>query len=372
MTFVGLLPLLLSAAGLLYTLLAWQTVALFSHAPLAPETLPEPVTLLKPLHGAEPRLAENLATFFHQRWAAPLEMVAGVGRADDPAADVARSLAGDVRLVVDGRRHGANAKIGNLVNMEGAASHDLLVLSDSDMAVPDDYLPIVAAALARPGVGAVTCLYRGRGDAGGWSTLGAAAISYHFLPSVLVGLRLGKARPCMGSTIALRRETLARLGGFRRFADILADDYAIGEAVRDLGLTVAVPRLVITHGCAERSLGALLRHELRWAATVRQLDFGGHAGMVTTFPVPFALLAMTWLPLPGAAALLAGLVARWALARAVDRLAGARSASPWIMPLRDCLSLVVFLLSFLVGSVEWRGSRLAMRRNGRITAEARP
>lgn len=362
----------LAAAGLVYTLFAWSTVGRFRRTAPDAAVPAEPVTLLKPLHGDEPRLAENLRSFLHQRWDAPVEMIAGVARADDPAARIVRSLGPDIRLVVDPRAHGANAKVGNLVNMAGAASHDLLVLSDSDMAVPPDYLAAVGAALARPGTGAVTCLYRGRGDAGGWSRFAALAVSYQFLPSVLVGLRLGLAKPCMGSTIALRRETLARIGGFRRFADVLADDYAIGAAVRELGLAVAVPRLVLVHGCAERSAAAVIAHELRWAATVRQIDLAGHLGTIATFPVPFALLALLAAPGRWTAALLAAaLGARWLLAGAVDRLAGARGGQPLLLPARDLCSFGIFLGSFFVGSVEWRGSRLAMRRDGRVAAEGR-
>ena len=146
----------------------------------------------------------------------------------------------------------------------------MIVLADSDMAVPRDYLTILAAALDRPGVGAVTCLYRGRGDAGFWSRLTALGIDLHFLPATLIGRATGLGHPCMGSTIALRRATLDAIGGFARFADTLADDHALGAAVRATGATVAIPDMILTHGCSERTLAALLRQELRWNATDRR------------------------------------------------------------------------------------------------------
>ncbi len=270
-----------------------------------------------------------------------------------------------MREIVDPTPHGANAKISNLINMAPAARHDLIVLSDSDMAAPRDYLARIAAALAQPGVGAVSLLYRGRGDAGVWSDLAAMAISYNFLPSVLVARVTSPREPCMGSTIALRRATLDRIGGFARFADILADDAAIGEAVNALGLHVACPRLIVTHGCVEASFRDLMRHELRWAATVRGVDPRGYLGLGVTYPVAWALLAVPFAPVQALVTLAAAIAARLALIARVDRLAGASSGRKGWLVLRDCLSFAVFILSFSVRSVDWRGSRLNMERDGR-------
>lgn len=368
-TILGWILGLLAAAGIGYTLHATLLVRRLGRTP-APLGPPEPATLLKPLHGAEPRLAENLATFLRQEWAAPVQMVAGVADGADPAAAAARALGAE--LVVDPTRHGANGKVSNLVNMWPAAAHDLVVLSDSDMAVPPRYLAVLAGALARPGVGAATCLYRGRGDAGGWSRLAAAEVSYGFLPTVLVGLALGLARPCMGSTIALRRATLERIGGFRPLADRLADDYDLGAAVRALGLAVAVPPLVLVHGCGERSLAAVWRHELRWAATIRAIDPAGHVGSLVTRPVPLALLALPVAPRAGLALLVAALAARLLLRRAVDRVAGEATAPAWWLPARDCLSFALFVASLFARSVDWRGSALRMGRRGHLRAARSP
>jgi ceramide glucosyltransferase len=389
----------LAAAGVGYTLVAVWVVARFGWRD-GPIGVAEPVTLLKPLHGAEPRLAENLATFLDQEWDAPIEMIAGVQRADDPAREalkyfrhsresgnpgpyspqVVSSAALDPRFrgddergvveVVDPTRHGANAKIANLINMAPHARHDLLVLSDSDMAVPPTYLATLAGALARPNVGAVTCLYRGRGDAGAWSTLAAAQISYQFLPSVLVGLRFGIARPCMGSTIALRRPTLTAIGGFQRFTDDLADDYAIGAAIRAIGLQVAVPPMILTHACTERSLADLWQHELRWQATVRGVDPVGVAGSIVTYPIPLALIATCFSPRTGLALLIAAMLSRLILKLQIDRAAEAVTATLWQLPLRDCLSFATYVAGFFVRSVDWRGATLKMISRGRIAAGA--
>lgn len=364
---------LLSVAAIGYTLHAIWAVRRFARQPKPPPASPEPVTLLKPLHGVEPRLPDNLASFLDQDWPAPIQMVVGTNRADDPALAVARSLDGDITIRAGAPPIGANAKIANVAHLAQGARHDLLVLSDSDMAVPRDYLSQVAAALVQPGVGVVTCLYRGRGDAGFWSVLGAAAVSYHFLPQVLVSRSMGDKRPCMGSTIALRRATLEAIGGFAAFADVLADDYAIGAAARARGLDIALPPIVLVHAATERSLADLLRHELRWAATVRQVVSGPeYLGVALTQPLLPALLSIAFLPTAGLVATAVAILARALLARQVDRLCGAPTAPLWLLSLRDLLSSAVFLASFAVRSVDWRGHRFRMAGEGRTEARAEP
>lgn len=370
--------LLLSVVGTGYTLHAAIVVERFRRRPSPPSVAPEPVSLLKPLHGVEPRLRDNLSTFLDQRWEAPIELVAGMQQANDPAGEVAAGLRQSsfghdrsVTLVRDATPHGANAKIANLINMAPAASHDLIVLSDSDIAVPRDYLTHLAATLAQPGVGAVTCLYRGRGDAGVWSVLAAGAISYQFMPSILVALSFGHPVPTMGSTIALRRETLERIGGFAPFADVLADDNAIGYSVNARGLVIALPTMVLAHGCTEMSFGAVVRHELRWSATIRSVSRIGHAGLVSTFPVAFALLALPFHLHLGAAALAMALAARFVLLGRVDHLVERSSAPLWMLVPRDCLSFAIWFAALFVRSVEWQGRQLAMRRNGRVAQVSR-
>lgn len=250
------------------------------------------------------------------------------------------------------------------------AAHDVLVLSDSDMAVERTYLSGVLAALRAPGVGAVTCLYRGRGDAGFWSVLAAAGSSYQFLPNLAFAKAHGMAAPCMGSTIALRRETLEAIGGFARFADVLADDHALGQAVERLGLTVAMPPMVLTHAFADASLRDLWRHELRWAATVRGLAPTGYVGSIVTLPLPLALVALPFHPVPALIAAAASLVVRLWTRRVADRHAGAATAPFWMMPLRDALSFAIFFASFFVRSIDWRGSALTMLGDGRVQASS--
>ncbi|MBA3896490.1 MAG: bacteriohopanetetrol glucosamine biosynthesis glycosyltransferase HpnI, partial [Sphingomonadaceae bacterium] len=301
------------------------------------------------------------------------QLLCGVQRPDDPAIAIVDALraarpGAAIDLVIDATVHGASGKISNLVNMDRRCAHPIVILSDSDIAVAPDYLARVLAALDAPGVGAVTCPYRGRDDAGFSSLLGAAGLSYQFLPGAVLAAALGLARPCMGSTIALRRETLDRIGGFGRFVDVLADDYAIGEAIHALGLSVAVAPMLVTHASAERSVAELWRHELRWGATLRDIIPAAYVSAVIAIPFPLALLGALYWPVAGA--VLAGLAfaSRAIIARAVDRVAGQRTALVWLLPLRDCFSLGIFIATLFVRSVDWRGQRLRMTGDGRVTA----
>src|SRR5262249_11512448 len=147
--------------------------------------------------------------------------------------------------------------------------HDVVVLADSDMRVNPDYLSRVIAALAEPGIDAVTCLYYGVGITGIWARLGALVINAQFLPGVVVGLALGLARPCFGSTLALRRATLAEIGGFKPFADCLADDYAMGEALRAHGCKISIPSFAVAHICTQTSLREFGRLAVRRARRAR-------------------------------------------------------------------------------------------------------
>jgi ceramide glucosyltransferase len=372
---LGWALLALAVLGTLYTILALIVLRRF----FAPQPLPErrndAVTLLKPLHGAEPLLATNLASFLDQDHGGPIQLLCGVQRPDDPAISAVEILkashGGAIDLVLDATIHGASGKISNLINMMPRAANPVVILSDSDIAVESDYLARILTALDRPGIGAVTCLYRGRGDAGFWSQLGAAGLSYQFLPGAVFGVALGLARPCMGSTIAMRRETLDQIGGFARFADVLADDYAIGAAVEALGLKVVVPPMLVVHGSDERSFAELWRHELRWSATVRGVVPGAFVGSVIGMPFPLALLGAVLAPAHAIGALIAllSLLARALVAHGVDRQAGARTAPFWLLPVRDCLTLAIFVTTFFTRSVDWRGQRLRMGADGRITAD---
>ena len=347
-------------------------------ASVCPAPAPD-VTVLKPLHGHEPGLFDNLTSFCAQNYPGRQQIVCGVQDADDAAIAVVERLRDlhadrDIDLVIETKVHGLNRKVSNLVNMAPRIRHDVVVLADSDMRVNPDYLSRVIAALAEPGIGAVTCLYYGVALTAIWARLCALVINAQFLPSVVVGVALGLARPCFGSTLALRSATLAEIGGFRPFADCLADDYAMGEALRAHGCKISIPPFAVAHICTQTSLRELWRHELRWARTVRSIDPTGYAGSIVSHALPWALIAD--LVGAGSAALLpaigltiAAIACRMALLRRVERAYALPPQAYWLVPACDLLSFAVFVFSFLSWEVSWKGRRLRMVAGGAWVAD---
>jgi ceramide glucosyltransferase len=367
---IGWLFVALSVAGSIYALLSASVIGRFAAAqPSVAADLP-PVTLLKPLHFDEPGLEEDLDTFLAQDYPAPIQIVFGVQDESDPAIAVVKHLMArhpgvDMELVIDARSYGSNAKISNLINMVEHARHDVIVLSDSDIAVPRDYLRRVVGALLQPGIGAVTCPYTGRPGASAWSTLAAMGTSYDFLPNMVFGTWWDVANACLGSTIALRRATLDQIGGFEAFSNYLADDYEMGRAIRHGGQRVAVLPLAVTHRCSEDTARDLFSHELRWSRTVRILRPGSHPTQIFTHPFPLALMGLALLGgiLPAMVVALA-LLARLTLRNRVEKAFGGAAGPGWLLPLRDIISFAVFMLSFFGQNVAWRGTRYQVGQSG--------
>jgi ceramide glucosyltransferase len=366
---------LIAVAGCGFLIAATILVARAAGSPARPRALAAPsVTVLKPLHGDELGLLDNLGSFCNQDYPGPIQVVFGVQDPGDGAVAVVEHLQKtqaprDLDLVIDAKVHGLNRKVSNLVNMAPRIRHDVVVLADSDMWVGPDYLSRVIAALDEPGVGAVTCLYYGVPVAGTWASLSALAINAHFLPGVVFGLALGLARPCFGSTLALRRETLGEIGGFIAFVDCLADDYAMGAALRARGQTISIPPFAIAHMCTEASARDFWRHELRWARTIKSIDPIGYAGSILAHPLPWALIAAllgAGSPafLPATAIALVAIGCRIALLRQVERAYALPPQAYWLVPARDLLSFILFVVSFFGRDVSWKGHRYRMVAGG--------
>jgi ceramide glucosyltransferase len=366
---------LVAVAGCGFLVTATILVARAAGSPARPRAVVVPaVTVLKPLHGDEPGLLDNLGSFCSQDYPGPIQVVFGVQDPGDGAIAVVeqlqKALTGrDLDLVIETKVHGLNRKISNLVNMAPRIRHDVVVLADSDMRVEPDYLSRVTAALAEPGVGAATCLYYGVPVAGMWSSLSALAINAHFLPGVVFGSALGLARPCFGSTLALRRQTLDEIGGFIAFVDCLADDYAMGAALRARGHAISIPPFAIAHMCTEASAHDFWRHELRWARTIKSIDPLGYAGSILAHPLPWALIAAllgvgSTAFLPAIAIALASIGCRVALLRQVERAYALPPQAYWLVPARDLLSFILFVVSFFGRDVSWKGHRYRMVAGG--------
>jgi ceramide glucosyltransferase len=333
---------------------------------------PAPVSVLKPLCGDEPGLYENLRGFFTQSHP-DYQLLFGVRDPEDQAIGVVRRLLSefpevDAELVVDGRVHGANLKVSNLINLLPRARHDCLVLADSDIGVAEDYLTRVIAPLSDPGVGLVTCLYRGVPRAGFWSRLGALFIDDWFAASVHVSRALGSSRFAFGATIALRKETLEAAGGFDALSDVLADDFWLGEFVRMQGLRTVLSEVVVDTDVTEATLPALWSHELRWLRTIRAVEPTGFALTFVTFTFPVLAAGLALAPTGlcvGIAAV--GIAARVALhaAQRQARLVPAPAYEAALLPLRDALLFVEWTAALAGFQVSWRNQILDAAAGGR-------
>lgn len=334
-----------------------------------------PVTVLKPLCGAEPLLEDNLRSFCMQDYP-EYEVVFGVQAADDPAVRAVDRLAGEghrcrLELVVDSRLSGPNAKASNLANMYEHAKCGVIVVADSDMRVDPRWLACVVAPLADPSVGLVTCLYRGRALDGLASVLGAMYVNEWFVPAVLVAAKFGAGPFGFGSTLALRQETLEAIGGFRTLAAYLPDDYMLAALVAGRGQRIVLSGTVVEMVVSEPGFAAVFAHELRWARTVRSARPIGWAFSLVTHALPLAGTHWIVSGFSPAATVLLGIAV--GLRVAVHRLMPAclglpPKPAPWLVPLRDAMSIVVWAMSFLGSEVSWRGRRLSVGRGGRVRA----
>ena len=362
--------------GACYAVAAGFAVAKFAKGVLPHSSAVPPVTLLKPLCGAEPGLEQNLESFCVQNYPSAVQLIFGVHDAEDPAITIAADLRMrhpelDITLVAGTNRDAANPKIANLIDMVPYAKHDFIVLSDSDIYVPTNYVVTLAGALESPRAGAVTCCFTGRTlTANFWSKMSAMGINYHFLPNALLGVSIGLATPCFGPTIALKRSVLDQIGGFRAFADRLAEDYEIGRAVRARGYRVVLSPLVVAHTCTETSVGEVFRHELRWARTIRAITPAGFLGTVVTHALPLGLTGAIFLAFspPAVLTLAAAFAARLFLKFQIDRVFGCRSGT-WLLIFRDMLSFMVFVGALFNKNVEWRGARYHVNSAGALARD---
>lgn len=356
-----------SLCALGYSALALWSARAFrrSAAPSAGEFAPA-VSILKPLKGLDPDAYKNLRSHCVQEYP-EYELLFGVNDASDPAAELVRRLMAEfpqrpIRLLVCTNVLGANRKVSNLAEMAQQASFTHLVVNDGDIAVPPDYLRRVMAPFANERTGVVTCVYRGVAGKTLGSKLEALGISTDFIPGVLTARQLEGVRFALGSTMAVRREALAAIGGFEALVDYLADDYELGARVASAGYDVVLSDSVVESHLPDYRFGEFIAHQLRWGRTVRDSRPWGYRLMFLTFALPWAVL--TVVAARGApwswGLLAAALIMRYAVAYAVGaRLLGDPliARAWWLLPLRDLLAPVLWFASLFGRNITWRGER---------------
>jgi len=355
-----------AAAGAGYYLLCLWSARSFlrdSRRQALPPFTPS-VSILKPLRGTDPEIYESFRSHCLQDYP-EYELIFGVSDPEDPAIELVERLQRDfpqrsIRLMVCPKVLGSNMKVSNLVQMLPLANYDYLIVNDSDIRVEPDYLRRVMRPFADPKVGMVTCLYRGIAGSTLGSQLEAVGISTDFSAGVLAARQIEGIRFALGSTLAFPRKSLEAIGGFQELVDYLADDFELGARIARAGYEVRLSDVVVDHHLPDYSFDGFLQHQLRWARSTRDSRKWGYTGVVLTFGLPWALVAV--LLSLGAAwswALLALVaVLRFAMAIAVGQSVLHDAQVPrqiWLLPLRDVIAMLVWIGSFTGHTVAWRG-----------------
>lgn len=341
-----------------------------------------PLSVLKPLHGAEPGLESYLETFFQQDYP-EYEILFCARSAEDAGLAIARQVAArhpsvPVQfLFTGGQPDYINDKAISMEKMEAAARYEILVISDSDVRVTPDYLRAVALPFADERVGGLTCPYRGVAAEGGlWARLEAVGMSVEMTAGVLVARMMEGMQFTLGPTMAFRRETIRGMGGFKVTADYCADDFVLGNEAHKLGQTVILSNHAIDHMVINSSFVASLKHQVRWMKSTRFSRPKGHFGTSLTFSMPFGLLglAAAWAlghPCWGLVALSWAVATRLVLSLAVGR--GVVQDKSWfgllvLYPIRDFMGFCFWAASYGSSHILWRGRVFQLLPGGKMRA----
>ena len=385
--FLRILEVLTGAAAVssiaYYMLCLWSAEAFLREAAVSNQDLPPsqpfaPVSILKPLKGTDVGIDGNFRSHCLQDYPA-YEIIFGVSDPEDPAIPWVEQLKAEfpqreIRLIHCPKKLGTNTKVSTLAQMLPHARHACLIVNDSDIRVPPDYLRRVMTAFDNPNTGLVTCPYRGIANRTLGSRLESLGISTDFFPGVLVARKLESIKFGLGSTLAFHRRHLEAVGGFEAFLDYLADDYQIGARIASLGLMVRLAGVTVDSYLPQYTLRSFLHHQLRWARTVRDSRYWGYLGLGMTFGLPWAMAtvvlaggrAWSWVVLAVVALLRAAVAIR--VGRSILHDREVMRLLAWL-PIRDTLALWVWLESFAGHTVAWRGVSYTLK-NGKLVSVA--
>jgi ceramide glucosyltransferase len=334
-----------------------------------------PVTIFKPVAGADPEAYDNFASFCRQDYP-EFQVIFGARDENDPAVPIINRLIADlperdIELVISPNERGYNGKVSNLQNMYAHAKHDVLLIADSDIRVGSDYLRRVIAPLQQPQVGIVTCLYRGSGEKTFAALLENIGISSTFGPDVCSSRSLEGVAFALGSTIVMRRELLERIGGFQTVADYLADDFLLGNYAAKAGYEIVLSDYVVEHVTVTGTFATMMKQQLRWARAIRISRPWGYCGLVFTYGTATSLLALAaW----GFSSFAWWLLAMASLTRFLPVFAvgvfGLKDLALarwfWLVPVRDLITFAVWVMSFVGDEVEWRGVNFRVLPGGKL------
>jgi ceramide glucosyltransferase len=346
-------------------------------ATLADADLPF-VSLLKPLHGTEPQLEENLESFFAQDYPG-FEVIFAADHEDDEALPIARRVMErhperPSQILVQGEPTWPNPPAFSFFNMAKVARAEILVTSDSDVIVERDYLRQVVPPLLHKNTGMLTCVYHGLNTGGFWSLMDAIGMSVEMTAGVMIANLMEGMKFGLGPTIVVRRDALEAIGGYAATGDYFSNDFVIGSFIAAKGFDVALSRHVIAHVVPPMSFKRMWQRQVRWAGGTRRSRPKGHFGTLFVFAMPAGILAavagaMLGHPVAGAAVL------GWAvLNRMIESVAIGWGVSrdrecllrPWLYPVRDLLGFAVWVASYVERRMTWRAGKFELIEDGRV------
>jgi len=363
--------LVLAAAPLAYYVVAIVAALLFFRGERGrrlPKFAP-PVSLLKPVHGVDFASQINFESFCSQNYP-EYEILFCVNHMDDPAVPLIRQAIRDfpqipIRILSDAPKLGSNQKVNNLILLASEAKHEIIVQSDGDVRVSPDYLQNVVAEFSDPAVGVVSCFYRGVAEKNFWAELETVGAASDFFAGALVANLPGEVTFALGASVATTKTWLAKIGGYEALADLLADDYEIGNRVHKAGGKVLLSREAVWTMYPAQTFKSFWEHQVRWARTVRLVRPASFFGLVITHGLPWCVLAAmvapsAWIGVSflGAYLLLRSLmtwtVGVWGVQDEVLR------RKLWLVPLRDVIHVAVWLAGFASNRVKWGGAEFAI------------
>ena len=337
------------------------------------------ITLLKPLKGCDATTAESLQSWFNQNYPGQIQILFGVADAGDPVCPIVRELieknpGRDAQLVVCAEPLGTNGKVSTLIQLERLARHPLILVSDADVRVPPDFLANIAAPLRDPKNGLVNCFYRLANPVTAAMRCEAIAINADFWSQVLQSASLKPLDFALGAVMLTRRELIDEIGGFSALAGCLADDYQLGHRIAKKGHRITLCPVVVECWDAPMNWRGVWKHQLRWARTIRVCQpvpyFFSILSNATLWPLLWLLASLVLAktlcaPLAAIALLLMRIIIAQNLQR---RFSPSRDnlAPPWLVPVKDLLQAAVWLGAFLGSTVEWRGQKMRLRRDGTL------
>ena len=372
-------------AGLSLALLFWQWLAARRfplHHRVPDSSFTPAVTLLKPLKGCDATTAESLQSWFRQDYAGSIQILFGVADASDPATLAVRELiAGfpdrDAQLVACPESQGANGKVSTLIQLERLAKHELILVSDADVRVPRDFLANIVALMRDDQTALVSCFYRLANPGNLAMQCEAIAINADFWSQVLQAVTLKPLDFALGAAMLTRRRLLTGIGSFTALANCLADDYQLGHRLAQKGHRLALCPVVVECWEAPMNWHEVWRHQLRWARTIRACQplpyFFSILANATLWPLVSMTTSLILANAPYLALIAFGcLLIRVMLARDLQRrLTPERDlASPsWLVPVKDLLQAAIWLGAFLGNTVDWRGQKMRLRRDGTLVEQ---